>query len=131
MPRVKRGVTAHARHKKVLERAEGFTGTHKDLFKVANQAVMHALAYQYRDRKVRKRDMRALWIARINAAARSNGMTYSTLTYGLRVAGVEIDRKVLADLAVRDAAYFTQLVEVARTVSAQPAAPAPEQPTES
>ncbi|HEV3231613.1 MAG TPA: 50S ribosomal protein L20 [Candidatus Dormibacteraeota bacterium] len=120
MPRVKRGVTAHARHKKVLERAEGFTGSHKELFKVANQAVMHSLAYQYRDRKVRKRDMRALWIARINAAARLNGMTYSTFTHGLKAAGVELDRKVLADLAVRDAAMFTQLVEVARTGAASP-----------
>jgi large subunit ribosomal protein L20 len=114
MPRVKRGVTAHARHKKLLERAEGFTGSHKDLFKVANQAVMHSLAYQYRDRRIRKRDMRALWIARINAAARVNGMTYNTFTHGLKLAGVEIDRKVLADLAVRDAASFSQLVEVAR-----------------
>ncbi len=115
MARVKRGVTSHARHKKVLERAEGFTGSHKDLFKVANQAVMHALAYQYRDRKNRKRDMRGLWIARINAAARANGMTYSTLTHALKLAGVEIDRKILADLAVRDSAAFTQLVDVART----------------
>jgi large subunit ribosomal protein L20 len=120
MPRVKRGVTAHARHKKVLERAEGFTGSHKELFKVANQAVMHSLAYQYRDRKNRKRDMRALWIARINAAARLNGMTYSTFTHGLKAAGVEIDRKVLADLAVKDATTFTQLVEVARTAAASP-----------
>jgi large subunit ribosomal protein L20 len=119
MPRVKRGVTAHARHKKVLDRAEGFTGSHKELFKVANQAVMHALAYEYRDRRNRKRDMRALWIARINAAARLNGMTYSTFTHGLKLAGVEIDRKILADLAVRDAAYFTQLVDVARSGTGQ------------
>jgi large subunit ribosomal protein L20 len=115
MPRVKRGVTAHARHKKVLDRAEGFTGTRKELFKVANEAVMHSLAYQYRDRRVRKRDMRALWIARINAAARINGMTYSTFTHGLKRAGVEVDRKVLADLAVVDAAHFTQLVNVAKS----------------
>src|SRR5712692_5787543 len=119
MPRVKRGVTAHARHKKILDRAEGFTGARKDLFKVANEAVMHSLAYQYRDRRVRKRDMRRLWIARINAAARMNGMTYNTFTHGLKEAGVEIDRKILADLAVRDAAYFSRLVDVARSGSSQ------------
>jgi large subunit ribosomal protein L20 len=119
MPRVKRGVTAHARHKKVLDRAEGMRGARSDLFKVANEAVMHSLAYQYRDRRVRKRDMRALWIARINAAARLNGMTYSTFTHGLKLAGVEIDRKILADLAVRDAAHFRQLVGVARSGASQ------------
>ena len=123
MPRVKRGVTAHARHKKVLDRAEGMSGSRKELFKVANEAVMHSLMYQYRDRRNKKRDMRRLWIARINAAARVNGMTYSTLTFGLKTAGVEIDRKVLADLAVRDAAHFSRLVEVARTAAA-PAAEA-------
>jgi large subunit ribosomal protein L20 len=117
MPRVKRGVTAHARHKKVLKRAEGMSGSRKELFKAANEAVMHSLAYQYRDRRVRKRDMRALWIARINAAARLNGMTYSTFTHGLKAAGVEIDRKILADLAVRDAAQFTQLVDMARSAA--------------
>jgi large subunit ribosomal protein L20 len=117
MARVKRGVTAHARHKKVLDRAEGMSGSRKELFKVANEAVMHSLAYQYRDRRNKKRDMRRLWIARINAAARQNGMTYSTLTYGLKAAGVEIDRKVLADLAVRDAAHFSRLVDVARTAA--------------
>ena len=115
MPRVKRGVTARARHKKVLKRAEGMSGARSDLYKAANEAVMHSLAYQYRDRRVRKRDMRQLWIARINAAARLNGMTYSTFTHGLKQAGVEIDRKILADLAVRDAAHFTRLVELART----------------
>jgi len=119
MPRVKRGVTAHARHKKVLERAEGMRGARSELFKVANEAVMHSLAYQYRDRRVRKRDMRALWIARINAAARLNGMTYSTFTHGLKEAGVEIDRKILADLAVHDAAQFSQLVDVARSGASQ------------
>ncbi|MEA2645986.1 MAG: large subunit ribosomal protein [Chloroflexota bacterium] len=117
MPRVKRGVTAHARHKKVLKRAEGMSGSRKELFKAANEAVMHSLAYQYRDRRVRKRDMRALWIARINAAARLNGMTYSTFTHGLKTAGVEIDRKVLADIAVKDAAQFSQLVDVARSAA--------------
>jgi len=117
MPRVKRGVTGHARHKKVLERAEGMRGARSTVFKAANEAVMHSLAYQYRDRRVKKRDMRALWIARINAAARLNGMTYSTFTHGLKQAGVEIDRKILADLAVRDAAHFSQLVEMARSGS--------------
>ncbi|HEY8741174.1 MAG TPA: 50S ribosomal protein L20 [Candidatus Dormibacteraeota bacterium] len=124
MPRVKRGVTAHARHKKILDRAEGMSGSRKELFKVANEAVMHSLMYQYRDRRVRKRDMRRLWIARINAAARVNGMTYSTFTHGLKAAGVEIDRKVLADLAVKDQAYFSLLVDMART-AAESAAPAP------
>jgi large subunit ribosomal protein L20 len=119
MPRVKRGVVAHARHKKVLDRAEGMRGARSDLYKVANEAVMHSLAYQYRDRRVRKRDMRALWIARINAAARLNGMTYSTFTHGLKLAGVEIDRKILADLAVRDAAHFSQLVDLARSGASQ------------
>ncbi|MFN2462460.1 MAG: 50S ribosomal protein L20 [Candidatus Dormibacteria bacterium] len=124
MARVKRGVTAHARHKKILDRAEGMSGSRSELFKVANEAVMHSLMYQYRDRRNKKRDMRRLWIARINAAARVNGMTYSTLTFGLKAAGVEIDRKVLADLAVRDAAHFSRLVDVARTAAA-PAAAAP------
>jgi large subunit ribosomal protein L20 len=123
MARVKRGVTAHARHKKVLDRAEGMSGSRKELFKVANEAVMHSLMYQYRDRRNKKRDMRRLWIARINAAARVNGMTYSTLTFGLKAAGIEIDRKVLADLAVRDAAHFSKLVDMARAAAA-PAAEA-------
>ena len=120
MPRVKRGITAHARHKKILDRAEGMSGARKELFKVANEAVMHSLAYQYRDRRQRKREMRRLWIARINAAARLNGMTYNTFTHGLKEAGVEIDRKVLADLAVRDAAHFTELVKVARAAADSP-----------
>jgi large subunit ribosomal protein L20 len=119
MPRASRSVAARARHKKVLERAEGMRGARSDLFKAANEAVMHSLAYQYRDRRVRKRDMRALWIARINAAARLNGMTYSTFTHGLKQSGVEVDRKILADLAVRDAAHFSQLVEVARSGASQ------------
>lgn len=122
MPRVKRGVTAHARHKKILDRAEGMSGSRKELFKVANEAVMHSLAYQYRDRRTRKRDMRRLWIARINAAARLNGMTYSTFTFGLKAAGVEIDRKVLADMAVKDQANFTRLVDMARTAPTPAAA---------
>ena len=114
MARVKRGVTTHARHKKVLELAEGFSGTHRRLFKPANEAVMHSLAYAYRDRKQRKGDMRRLWIARINAAARQNGMTYNRLIQGLRLAGVEVDRKNLAELAVNDAPAFAALVAVAK-----------------
>jgi len=114
MPRVKRGVTAHKRHKKILARAQGMSGARGDLFKVSNEAVMHSLAYQYRDRRVRKRDMRALWIARINAAARQNGMTYNRFIQGLKAAGVEVDRKNLADIAISDPAAFTALVDVAR-----------------
>jgi len=114
MPRVKRGVTAHKRHKKVLERAKGYWGGRSRLFKTANEAVMHALDYAYRDRRNRKRDFRRLWIARINAAARQNGMQYSRFIEGLTKAGVEIDRKVMADLAVTDAAAFTALVQKAQ-----------------
>jgi large subunit ribosomal protein L20 len=114
MARVKRGVTARARHKKVLELAEGFSGTHRRLFKPANEAVMHSLAYAYRDRKQRKSDMRSLWIARINAAARQNGLAYSQFMHGLKNAGVDINRKMLAEIAVHDAAAFTNLVELAR-----------------
>ncbi len=114
MARVKRGVTARARHKKVLERAEGLTGTHNRLYRPANEAVMHSLAYAYRDRKQRKGDMRGLWIARINAAARLNGLSYSQFMYGLKNAGVTLDRKVLADLAVADSAAFAKLAETAK-----------------
>ena len=114
MARVKRGVTARARHKKVLELAEGFTGTHRRLFRPANEAVMHSLAYAYRDRKQRKGDMRSLWIARINAAARQNGIPYNHFVHGLKAAGVEVNRKMLSELAVHDAAAFAQLVQVAR-----------------
>ena len=114
MARVKRGVTARARHKKVLELAEGHSGTHRRLFKVANESVMHSLAYAYRDRKQRKGDMRALWIARINAAARQNGLPYNQLMHGLKAAGVEVNRKMLADIAVHDAEAFARLVAQAR-----------------
>ena len=114
MARVKRGVTARARHKSVLERAEGMQGSRHRLYKSANEAVMHSLAYAYRDRKQRKGDMRALWIARINAGARQNGLAYNRFMHGLKEAGVEVNRKMLADLAVEDAASFTRLVEVAR-----------------
>jgi len=114
MPRVKRGVVARARHKAVLEQTEGMQGARRRLHKSAKEAVMHSLAYAYRDRKKRKGDMRALWIARINAAARQNGLAYSQFMHGLKAAGVEVNRKMLADLAVTDAASFTRLVEVAR-----------------
>lgn len=114
MSRVKRGVTAHARHKKVLDRAEGFKGTRRRLFKPANEAVMHSLAYAYRDRKQRKGDMRALWIVRINAASRAQGLAYSELMHGLKIAGIELNRKVLADIALNDAPSFVAIVEQAK-----------------
>ena len=114
MARVKRGVPAHRRHKAILDRAKGFRLSKKLLFRPANEAVLHSLAYAFRDRRQRKRDFRRLWIARINAAARLGGLPYNRFMYGLRQAGVEIDRKVLADLAVRDSGSFTRLVEVAK-----------------
>ncbi|MGH7861231.1 MAG: 50S ribosomal protein L20 [Candidatus Dormibacteraceae bacterium] len=114
MARVKRGVAAHRRHKSILARAKGFRLSKKLLFRPANEAVLHALAYAYRDRRQRKRDFRQLWIARINAAARQGGLPYNQFMHGLRQAGVEIDRKVLADLAVRDGSSFARLVEVAK-----------------
>jgi large subunit ribosomal protein L20 len=115
MARVKRGVTSHKRHKRLLNAAEGRSGTNRKLVKRAHEAQLHALAYATRDRKQRKRDMRQLWIIRINAAARLNGITYGKLINGLKKANVEIDRKILADLAVRDAATFGRIAEVART----------------
>jgi large subunit ribosomal protein L20 len=114
MARVKRGVTAHRRHRAIIQRAKGYRYSRKLLFKPANEAVLHALAYAFRDRRQRKRDFRRLWIARINAAARQSGIPYNRFMYGLRQAGVEIDRKVLADLAVRDSGSFARLVEVAK-----------------
>jgi len=111
MPRVKRGVTAHARHKKIIALAKGYRGRRNNVYRVAKQAVMRAGQYAYRDRRNRKRDFRALWIARINAAAREAGMKYSTFMGALRRAAIEIDRKVLADMAVFDAPAFTALVE--------------------
>ena len=114
MARVKRGVPAHKRHKKLLQLAEGKKGARHRLFRPANEAVLHSLAYAFRDRRQRKRDFRRLWIARINAAARQSGMPYNQFMHGLRQAGVEIDRKVLADLAVRDSGSFARLVEVAK-----------------
>jgi len=114
LPRVKRGVPARARHNKVLKLTAGQRGTKHLLFRRANEALMKSLSYAYRDRRDRKRDMRRLWIQRINAAAREQGMSYSRLMSGLRIAGVAVDRKMLADLAVRDATAFAQLAEVAR-----------------
>src|SRR3990170_8901267 len=113
MPRVKRGLTRHRRHVKILKAASGFRGTRSRLFRFANQIVMKSRAYQYRDRRTRKRDMLRLWIVRINAAARLGGLSYSKFVSGLTAAGVTLDRKVLADLAVRDGAAFAQLVALA------------------
>lgn len=115
MARIKRGVTNHRRHKKVLKLAKGYFLGRSKLYKAAHEAVMHALDYQYRDRRNKKRDMRRLWVVRINAAARTNGLSYSNFMSGLRRANVTVDRKILADLAVRDAAAFSRIVEVART----------------
>jgi large subunit ribosomal protein L20 len=114
MARVKRGVTAHARHKKVLDKAKGYYGARRKVFRVANQAVIKAGQYAYRDRRQKKRQFRALWIARINAAAREHGLSYSRLIDGLKKAEVEVDRKVLADLAVRDKDAFGVLAEKAK-----------------
>ena len=114
MSRVKRGVPAHAKHKKVLKRAKGFYGRRKNTIRAAKAAVDHALQYSYRDRKNRKRTFRALWIQRINAATREHGLTYGRFIDGLGKAGVEVDRKVLADLAVREPAAFQALVAKAQ-----------------
>lgn len=114
MARVKRGVTAHRRHKRLLQEAEGRRGTRSKLVKPAREALLHALAYATRDRKQRKRQLRGLWIVRINAAARQNGLTYGHFVAGLKRAGVTIDRKILADIAVRDEATFARIVEVAK-----------------
>ena len=114
MPRVKRGVTARARHKKLIAQAKGYRGRRNNVFKIAKEAVMKAGQYQYRDRRAKKREFRALWIARINAAARELGMSYSAFMNGLRKAEIEVDRKVLADLAVHDKAAFTKIAEQAR-----------------
>ena len=114
MPRVKRGVTARARHKKILVQAKGYRGRRKNVYRVAKQAVMKAGQYQYRDHRQRKRQFRALWIARINAAARELGMKYSTFMNGLKKANIEVDRKVLADLAVFDQPAFAALANQAK-----------------
>lgn len=114
MPRVKRGVTAHAKHKKVITQAKGFTGRRKNVFRIAKQAVIRAGQFAYRDRRQRKRQFRGLWIVRINAAAREFGLSYSRLIDGLNKAAIEIDRKVLAELAVSDRAAFGVLAEKAK-----------------
>src|SRR5580765_8767573 len=115
MPRVKRGVTAKARHKKVLDQAKGFRGRRNAVYRIAKEAVMKAGQYAYRDRRAKKREFRALWIARINAAARLHGLSYSRLINGLLKAELEIDRKMLADLAVNDAAAFGAIAGQAKT----------------
>lgn len=114
MPRVKGGTTAHSRHKKVLKLAKGYRGAKSKLFRMANQQVMKSLAYAYAHRKDRKGDFRKLWITRINAASRLSGMSYSKFISGLKKAGVNINRKVLADMAVNDLKAFNQLIEVAK-----------------
>jgi len=114
MARVKRGVTARRRHKKILKQAKGYYGARSRIFRVAKQAVIKAGQYAYRDRRQRKRQFRALWITRINAASRANGLSYSRLIAGLKKANVDLDRRVLADLAVHDKAAFTAIVETAK-----------------
>lgn len=114
MPRVKNSVVTRKRRKKILKLAKGYFGAKSKLFKVANQQIMKSLSYAYRDRKNRKRDFRKLWIARINAAARDNGLSYSRFMGGLKKSGVEINRKLLADLAINDPAAFSELVKVAQ-----------------
>lgn len=115
MSRVKRGVVAKARHKKILKKAKGYYGARRKVFRVANQAVIKAGQYAYRDRRQKKRQFRALWITRINAAARENGMSYSRFMNGLKKSGIEVDRKVLADIAVHDAEGFAALAEQAKS----------------
>jgi large subunit ribosomal protein L20 len=112
--RVKRAVNAHKKRREVLEKASGYRGQRSRLYRKAKEQLLHSATYEYRDRKKRKGDFRKLWITRINAAARQNGMTYNRLMQGLKLAGVEVDRKVLAELAVNDAPAFAALVEVAK-----------------
>lgn len=114
MPRAKSSVVSRKRHKKILKLAKGYRGAKSKLYRVANQQVMKSLLYAYRDRRARKRDFRKLWITRINAAARMNGISYSRFINGLKLAGVEINRKMLADMAVNDAQAFGRLVEIAK-----------------
>jgi large subunit ribosomal protein L20 len=118
MPRVKRGVVAHARHKKVIKQAKGYSGRRKNVYRVAVQAVTKAGQYAYRDRRQKKRTFRTLWIARINAGARECGMSYSRLIDGLKKASIEIDRKVLADIAMHDSAAFAVIAEKAKAALA-------------
>ncbi|OLC52036.1 MAG: 50S ribosomal protein L20 [Chloroflexi bacterium 13_1_40CM_4_68_4] len=115
MGRIKRGVAAHKRHKRLLKAAEGRMGTKSKLVRPAREAALHALAYAYRDRRARKREFRALWISRINAAARAEGISYSSLMHAAKLAGVELDRKILADMAVRDPKVFREYVELIRS----------------
>ena len=122
MARVKRGVTAHAKHKKILKAAKGYYGRRKNTIRIAKQAVEKAKQYAYRDRKRKKRTFRSLWVQRINAAAREHGLTYGRFIDGLNKAGIEIDRKVLADLAVKDAAGFKSLVDQAAAAAKKAAA---------
>ena len=119
MARVKRGVEARRRHKKVLKAAKGYYGARSRVFRVAKQAVIKAGQYAYRDRRVKKRNFRALWIQRINAASRELGMTYGNFMHGLKLAGIDLDRKVLADIAVREPEAFKALVEAAEKASAK------------
>ncbi len=114
MARVKRGVTTHRRHKKILKLAKGYRGSKSKLYRVANQQVMKSGNYAYTHRKLKKREFRQLWIARINAAARDNGTSYSRMVHGLKVAGVDINRKVLAEIAITDPAAFTDLAELSK-----------------
>ena len=114
MPRVKGGVVSRKRRKRVLKLAKGYFGSKHTLYKTANEQVMKSLQYAYRDRRQKKRDFRKLWITRINAAARMNGLSYSRLMHGLKLAGIEVNRKMLADLAVADAAAFTELANTAK-----------------
>jgi len=116
MPRVKRGVTARARHKKVIDAAKGYRGRRKNVFRIAKQAVMRAGQYAYRDRRNKKRVFRALWIARINAAVRQHDMTYSVFMNGMKKAAIELDRKVLSDMAIADKAAFAALVTRIKSV---------------
>ncbi len=118
MARVKRGVTTHARHQKVIKRAKGYRGRGKNVFTVAIERVEKGLQYAYRDRRVKKRNFRSLWIQRINAGAREHGMTYSQFMNGIQRAGIELDRKVLSDLAVREPEAFKSLVEQAKAARA-------------
>ena len=118
MPRVKRGVAARKRRNRILNEAKGYYGARSKLFKTAREAVEHGWRYAYRDRKQRKRTFRALWITRINAAARENGLSYSRLINGLKLANVEVDRKILAQLAVKDPQAFGALADLAKSLSA-------------
>ncbi|MBV9522933.1 MAG: 50S ribosomal protein L20 [Alphaproteobacteria bacterium] len=122
MARVKRGVTAHARHKKVLELARGYRGRAKSNYRIAIEKVEKALRYAYRDRRAKKRNFRALWIQRINAGAREHGLTYSQFMAGVKRAGIELDRKVLSDMAIREPEVFKAIVATAQAALAKPAA---------